>query len=151
MKKLLVVLCAAFVLAGCGGSGSGETVKKVCEAEQQGIKITMDLEGTDDVISKIAMNINAPYSAMAPFGLTKDMIDGAGDDVKEQASEVMKDTMMKTMDLNEDDGYTVTSVFDDEGWKMSVGAEASIFEQTFNASSMDEMTKELEDGGFTCK
>ena len=152
MKKLLVVLCAAFVLAGCGGSGDSEsTVKKTCKAEQEGIAITMDLEGKDDVLSKVSLNINAPYTAMAPMGLTKDMVDKADADVKKQASDTMKNVMLQTMHLNEDDGYTITSVFDDEGWKMSVSAEASIFEQSFNATSMDEMVKELSDGGFTCE
>lgn len=152
MKKLLVVLCAAFVLAGCGGSGDSEsTVKKTCKAEQEGIAITMDLEGKDDVLSKVSLNINAPYTAMAPMGLTKDMVDKADADVKKQASDTMKNVMLQTMNLNEDDGYTITSDFDDEGWKMSVSAEASIFEQSFNATSMDEMVKELSDGGFTCE
>lgn len=152
MKKLLVVLCAAFVLAGCGGSGDSEsTVKKTCKAEQEGIAITMDLEGKDDVLSKVSLNINAPYTAMAPMGLTKDMVDKADADVKKQASDTMKNVMLQTMNLDEDDGYTVTSDFDDEGWKMSVSAEASIFEQSFNATSMDEMVKELSDGGFTCE
>ncbi len=152
MKKLLVVLCAAFVLAGCGGSGDSEsTVKKTCKAEQEGIAITMDLEGKDDVLSKVSLNINAPYTAMAPMGLTKDMVDKADADVKKQASDTMKNVMLQTMHLNEDDGYTITSDFDDEGWKMSVSAEASIFEQSFNATSMDEMVKELSDGGFTCE
>lgn len=152
MRKLLVVLCAAFVLAGCGGSGdSNDTVKKTCKAEQEGIAITMNLEGKEDVLSKVSLNINAPYTAMAPMGLTKDLVDSADADTKKQASDAMKDVMLQTMDLDENDGYSVTSEFDDEGWKMSVSAEASIFEQSFNATSMDEMVKELTSGGFTCE
>lgn len=150
MKKLLVVLCAAFVLAGCSGGSDEGAVKKTCTAEQQGIIITMDLEGSGDTLTKVSMNINAPYSAMAAQGLTKEMIDSVGEEGKETASDTMKDVMLKSLDLNEDD-YDVTASFDDEGWKMSVSAEAGIFEQTFNASSMDDMVKELSDGGFTCK
>jgi len=152
MKKLLAVLCAAFVLAGCGGGDKQENVvKKTCSMEQEGIAVVMDMEGKDDVLTKVAMNVSASYDAMAAQGLSKDMIDSLDEDKKKEAADVMKKTMLEAVDLDEDDGYTITSEFDDEGWKMTISAEASIFEQTFNASSLDDMVKEMTEAGFTCK
>lgn len=153
MKKLLVCLCAGFLLAGCGngGSGSGNSgdassnvVKKTCTVEQQGMKAEMYMEGEDDVLSKVSLKMDAPYEAMNLDASIKDQL-------TDEMKEAFKDEMLKAMELNEDDGYNVSIDFDDEGMKMEVSAEASIFEKTFNASSVEEMTKELEEAGYTCK
>lgn len=144
MKKLLVCLCAGFLLAGCGGGGSSEAVSKTCTVEEGGLKAEMYMEGKGDVLSKASLKMNAPYDAM---GLDASIKDSITDEMKD----AVKDQMMKEMELDEADGYTVTVNFDDEGMKMEVSAEASVFEQTFNASSLEDMTKELEKSGYTCK
>lgn len=153
MKKLFVCLCAGFLLAGCGNGGSGSAnsgdassnvVKKTCTLEDSGTKAEMYMEGEDDVLSKVSLKMDASYEAMNLPATIKDSIT---DEMKEE----VKKTLLKEMNLNESDGYNVTIDFDDEGMKMEVSAEASIFEKTFNASSVEEMTKELEEAGYTCK
>ena len=53
--------------------------------------------------------------------------------------------------MSKDEGYDVDSKLDENGFEMRISAEAGIFEQTFNATSVTEMVSSLEEEGYTCK
>lgn len=145
MKKLLVCLCAGFLLAGCGG-GSSEPVSKTCSQElMPGAVIEMAMSGEGDVVNKAEMKVTMTFESL---NLDKAKVT---EEQKKQISDMMKETILKEMEMEEADGYTVDSTFDDNGLLITIGAEANVFEQTFNATKFDDMVKELEGDGFTCK
>lgn len=143
MKKLLGVLCAGMLLAGC--SGGGEPITKTCTMSVGG-KMDMEwvLEGTSDTLEKATMKISLPYDAI---GLNKD----ASEEEKNKFDEETKQSMIDELENGDVTGLDVTSGFDDNGWTMSISAEASMLEKAVNSTSMDEAVKEVESQGFTCK
>ncbi len=63
----------------------------------------------------------------------------------------MEETLLEELDMSKDEGYDVDSKLDENGFEMRISAEAGIFEQTFNATSVTEMVSSLEEEGYTCK
>ncbi len=143
MKKLLGVLCAGMLLAGC--SGGGEPVTKTCTSSLGG-KMDMEwvLEGTSDTLEKATMKINIAYDAI---GIDKD----SSEEEKEKFDKETKQSIIDELEDGDVTGLDVTSGFDDNGWNMSISAEASMLEKAVNSTSMDEAVKEVEGQGFTCK
>lgn len=146
MKKMLAFACAAVLLAGCGESN--EPVKKTCTIDNQGMNATMIMEGEGDTLTKASLEFKVSYDMM---GIPEDQAAALSEEEKKEAGETMKSTMLASLDLEEGDGYDIASEFNDEGYILKVSAEASIFEKTLDASSVDELTKELESVGYTCK
>lgn len=145
MKKGLALLFAAVLLAGCGGSK--EKVTKTCSHEEDGTSAVLDMEADGDTITKVSLNLGVTYEAM---DIEKSNIEKS-DQTKELFLETMKETILEDMDMSEDEGYEVDAKLGEKGFEMNVSAEASIFEQTFNATSVDEMVTSLEKEGYTCK
>lgn len=70
MKKLLVMLMAATVLCGCGGSAKVE--KAVYEGEINGAKIRNEIEYSDDKVLKQTTVSEINYTEL---GLTKEVVE----------------------------------------------------------------------------
>lgn len=143
MKKLLGVLCAGMLLAGCSGGG-GDPVTKTCSMDMGGVmEMEMVLDGTEEVLEKVSINMSMPYENM---NITKD----ASDEDKEAFKKQMEESMAEEYADDEAD-VDITSEFDDKGYHMTISAEASMMEKTFNSTSMEEAVKVVEEQGFTCK
>lgn len=102
------------------------------------------LEGTSDTLEKATMKINIAYDAI---GIDKD----SSEEEKEKFDKETKQSMIDELEDGDVTGLDVTSGFDDNGWNMSISAEASMLEKAVNSTSMDEAVKEVESQGFTCK
>lgn len=146
MKKGLALLFAAVLLAGCGGSK--EKVTKTCTMEEEGLSASLVMEATGDTLTKASLNLGATFDAL---GIDKESYSSITEDQKSQFLDTMETMLLEELDMSKDDGYDVESKLTDNGFEMNVSAEASIFEQTFNATSVDEMVTSLEKEGYTCK
>lgn len=65
MKKLMVLLCAGMLLAGCGSKKEEAKTdenreSKVCTIEQAGIKMELGASAVDDIIDKVDVKIIVP-------------------------------------------------------------------------------------------
>lgn len=145
MKKGLLVVFAVLLLAGC--SGKGNKVSKTCSLEEDGMSAVLDMEADGDTLTKVSLNLGVTYEAL---DIKKSNIESS-EQTKELFLETMKELLLEEMEMSENEGYDVDAKLGDKGFEMTVSAEASIFEQTFDATSLDEMIKSLEDDGFTCK
>lgn len=145
MKKGLLILFVALLLAGCGGKGN--KVTKTCSLEEDGMSAVLDMGADGDTITKVSLNLGVTYEAL---DIEKSNIEKS-DQTKELFLETMKELLLEEMDMSEDEGYEVDAKLGEKGFEMEVSAEASLFEQTFDATSLNEMVKSLEDEGFTCK
>ena len=142
MKKFLAVLCAGLLLTGCGGSK--EKTTKTCSIEGPGAKVEMVMDAEGDTVTAAKMNMSLAYTAL---GITKDDVaDKSDDDVQK-----LVDTMLKEYDLDDMDGVSAKGSFDDEGLKIVITIEISSLEQMLGATSLDDMVKEAETQGYTCK
>ncbi len=142
MKKLLGVICAGLLLAGC--SGGGDPVKKTCTMDMNGLMdAEMVLEGKGDVLEKVAINMSMPYESI---GIKKDASDEQKETLKKQLEESLAEQYADDVS-----GVDITSDFDDKGLNVTISAEASMMEKAVNASSIEEAVKDLEGEGFTCK
>lgn len=145
MKKGLLVLFAAVLLAGCGGKSN--TVTKSCKLEEDGMKAVLDMEADGDTLTKASLSFSVSYEALE---IEKNDLE-KNEEASKLFRETMKELLLEELDMKEDDGYDVETKLGDDGFEMKVSAEASIFEQTFDATSLNDMVKSLEDDGFDCK
>lgn len=143
VKKLLVVLGAGLLLAGC--SGGGDPVTKTCTMDMGGIMdMEMVLDGKGDVLEKVSIKMSLPYENI-------DIDKDASDEEKEAFKKQMEDSVADEYADSDATDVDITSSFDDKGYNVTVSAEASMMEKAINATSMDEAVKEVEKQGFTCK
>ena len=62
MKKGLLVLFAAVLLAGCGGEK--EKVVKTCKTEEEGMSAVFDMEGEGDTLTKASLLFKVSFDAL---------------------------------------------------------------------------------------
>ena len=65
MKKLMVLLCAGMLLAGCGSKKEEAKPEenresKVCTMEQSGIKMELGASALNDIIDKVDVKVIVP-------------------------------------------------------------------------------------------
>lgn len=146
MKKGLAVLFSALLLAGCGGSK--DKVTKTCTMEEEGMSAVLTMEADGDTLTKAALSLGASFEALGIDQATYAEVD---EDKKKVFLDTMKEMMLEELDMSEDEGYDVEADLNENGFEMKISAEASIFEQTFDATSVSEMVESLEKDGYTCK
>ena len=146
MKKGLLVLFAAVLLAGCGGEK--EKVVKTCKMEEEGMSAVFDMEGEGDTLTKASLLFKVSFDAL---GIDEETYSSITEDNKSLFLDKMEETLLEELDMSKDEGYDVDSKLDENGFEMRISAEAGIFEQTFNATSVTEMVSSLEEEGYTCK
>lgn len=146
MKKGLLVLFAAALLAGCGGNK--EKVVKTCKMEEEGMSAVLDMEGEGDTLTKASLLFKVSFDAL---GIDEETYSSITEDNKSLFLDKMEETLLEELDMSEEEGYDVDTKLDENGFEMRISAEAGIFEQTFNATSVTEMVSSLEKEGYTCK
>lgn len=146
MKKGLLVLFAAVLLAGCGGEK--DKVVKTCKTEEEGMSAVFDMEGEGDTLTKASLLFKVSFDAL---GIDEETYSSITEDNKSLFLDKMEETLLEELDMSKDEGYDVDSKLDENGFEMRISAEAGIFEQTFNATSVTEMVSSLEEEGYTCK
>lgn len=144
MKKTLVGAAAALLLlAGCGSSQAEKEVKN-CSIEQDGQKIDITLEGTDNVLKTITVGVDIDL----------------GMDITEDQKDAMKSMILSSLGFEEGDDVQVNLESNDGVLSADVVFDASKesqFMQAIGVDSsdpelpLDEMVKEMENQGATCK
>lgn len=156
MKKLMVLLCAGLLLAGCGSKkeedkGTAENREsKVCTLEQSGVKMEIGASAVDDIIDKVDVTIALPLESM---GVSESAIT---DEIKEQ----METAALKQIGLDKGEGVDVTT--DAKDGNLSVKVSVDINKASDEAkkllnleqageSKLSEFVKTAETNGATCK
>lgn len=145
MKKLFMCLCAGLLLAGCGGgAGSSEKVTKTCSMEQQGINLSMVIDGEGDAVTKAVMKATAKYEDV---NLTKEDIDALTDEQKK----ALEDQMIKSMGMSDNDSVEAKAEFTDTAIEASITYKVSDLEKMVDKTTVDEIVELMEKQGMTCK
>lgn len=146
MKKLLALALAAITLTACG-SGSKE-VTKTCSYEESGIKasVTATAPAEDKNVTKMKMNVEAPYDAM------KITADDLSDDDKEAFSDYLSSIFVSSVGV-EDDAVSVDAKWDDKGLKMEIAFKDAALKEAIGDedATMKSFVEAMEESGLTCK
>ncbi len=145
MKKSMLILFTAVLLAGCGGNS--DKVSKTCTMEEDGTSTVLEMEAKEDTLTKVAMHLGVTYEAI---DIKKSDLE-TSDEATEMFLGMMKELLLEELEMSEDEGYNVETKLGDKGFEMTISAEANLFEQTFDATSLSEMVTSLEKDGFECK
>ena len=62
MKKSMLILFTAVLLAGCGGNS--DKVSKTCTMEEDGTSTVLEMEAKEDTLTKVAMHLGVTYEAI---------------------------------------------------------------------------------------
>lgn len=145
MKKTLVGAAAALLLlAGCGSGSPEEKEVKTCSIEQDGQKIDITLEGKDNVLQTITVGVDIDL----------------GMDISEDQKDAMKSMILSSLGFEEGDDVQVNLESNDGVLSADVVFDASKESQFMKAIGvdssdpelpLDEMVKEMENQGATCK
>ena len=125
-----------------------EKVVKTCKTEEEGMSAVFDMEGEGDTLTKASLLFKVSFDAL---GIDEETYSSITEDNKSLFLDKMEETLLEELDMSKDEGYDVDSKLDENGFEMRISAEAGIFEQTFNATSVTEMVSSLEEEGYTCK
>lgn len=152
MKKLMVLLCAGLLLAGCGGKEESKPEEnretKVCTLEASGINMEINASAVDDIIDKIEVAITMPLD-----GVDEDTIT---DEMKTQ----MEEAALAQYGVEKGEGVEVSTDFSDGKLTVKVGMDiANASDKTKEALGLDkagdqklsEFVAEAEKNGATCK
>ena len=118
MKKGLLVLFAAVLLAGCGGSK--EKVVKTCKMEEEGMSAVLDMEGEGDTLTKASLLFKVPFDAL---GIDEETYSSITEDNKSLFLDKMEETLLEELDMSEEEGYDVDTKLDENGFEMRLSAE----------------------------
>ena len=121
---------------------------KTCKTEEEGMSAVFDMEGEGDTLTKASLLFKVSFDAL---GIDEETYSSITEDNKSLFLDKMEETLLEELDMSKDEGYDVDSKLDENGFEMRISAEAGIFEQTFNATSVTEMVSSLEEEGYTCK
>lgn len=147
MKKLLLSAAALVLLAGCGGGGS-DSEKKTCTVSQQGMNVTINMEGKDNKLVKQSMELSLSKDQVTAAGQDFDKITDADMNAIAKTFAPTQETMKgldidakKTADAIEI-GISVDYTKMDEETKKKAGVTDMKFDETI---------KKMTDNGATCK
>lgn len=156
MKKLMVILCAGLLLAGCGSkkeedkSTAENRESKVCTLEQSGVKMEIGASAVDDIIDKLDVTVIFPLSAM---GVDESTIT---DDMKAQ----METAALKQIGVDKGEGIDVTTDLKDGNLSMKVAidinkasdeAKKILNLEEAGESKLSDFVKSAEANGASCK
>lgn len=156
MKKLMVVLCAGLLLAGCGSKKEEETgttenrESKVCTLEQAGVKMEIGASAVDDIIDKVDVTVFVPLKAS---GLDESAI-------TDEMKKTMEEAALKQMGVEKGEGVDIATETKDGDLAVSVSIDmnkaSDATKKALNLeeagdSKLSDFVKNAESGGATCK
>lgn len=153
MKKLMVLLCAGILLAGCGSKKEEAKTdenreSKVCTIEQAGIKMELGASAVDDIIDKVDVNIIVPLQGVSESAIT--------DELKAQ----MEEAALKQIGLSKGEGVDVETEAKDGNLSVKVSidmnkasdeAKKVLNLENAKESKLSDFVKNAEAGGASCK
>lgn len=153
MKKLMVLLCAGILLAGCGGKKEEAKTEekretKVCTVEQSGIKMEMGASAVNDIIDKVDVTMYIPLQGVDESAIT--------DELKAQ----MEEAALKQYNLNKGEGVDVVTDVKDGNLSVKVSidmnkasdqAKKVLNLENAKDSKLTDFVKSAEASGATCK
>ena len=144
MKKLVLVLVAALALVGCGSKAKNDTQVISCVGEEDGMKMTMDINVKEEKFENVDMNVTMEYEAM---GLTPEMVKLVDED---GMKELMATSFpaFSNMDLKlGDKEMTITVLMNSEDFvKTGFVSEADINQKV----DVNDIVENMSDEDFTC-
>lgn len=153
MKKLMVLLCAGVLLAGCGSKKEEAKTEenresKVCTLEQAGIKMEIGASAVNDLIDKVDVTVAVPLQGVDESAIT--------DELKAQ----MEEAALTQIGLEKGDGVDVSTDVKDGTLAVKVSLDINkASDKAKKALNLDEaaesklsdFVKNAEAGGATCK
>lgn len=153
MKKLMVLLCAGMLLAGCGSKKEEAKTdenreSKVCTIEQAGIKMELGASAVDDIIDKVDVKIIVPLQGVSESAVT--------DEMKSQ----LEEAALKQAGLKKGDGVDVETDVNDGNLSVKVSidinkasdeAKKALNLDDAKDSKLSDFVKNAEAGGASCK
>lgn len=153
MKKLMVLICAGILLAGCGGKKEEAKTEenretKVCTVEQSGIKMEMGASAVNDIIDKVDVTMYIPLQGVDESAIT--------DELKAQ----MEEAALKQYNLNKGEGVDVVTDVKDGNLSVKVSidmnkasdqAKKVLNLENAKDSKLTDFVKSAEASGATCK
>lgn len=150
MKKLMVLLCAGMLLAGCGSKKEEAKTdenreSKVCTIEQAGIKMELGASAVDDIIDKVDVKIIVPLQGVSESAVT--------DEMKSQ----LEEAALKQAGLSKGDGVDVETDVNDGNLSVKVSidinkasdeAKKALNLDDAKDSKLSDFVKNAEAGGY---
>lgn len=153
MKKLMVLLCAGVLLAGCGGKKENAKTEenresKVCTLEQSGIKMEMEASAVNDIIDMVDVTVNVPLQGVDASAIT--------DELKSQIEEAA----LQQIGFKKGEGVDLTTDFKEDSLavkisidmnKASEDAKKVLNLDSSKENKLSDFVKSAEADGATCK
>ena len=153
MKKLMVLLCAGMLLAGCGSKKEEAKPEenresKVCTMEQSGIKMELGASALNDIIDKVDVKVIVPLQGVSESAVT--------DTLKAQ----MEEAALKQIGLSKGGGVDVETEAKDGNLsvkvtidmnKASAEAKKVLNLEDAKESKLSDFVKAAEATGASCK